>query len=121
VPDAQLLLRAPFEPQAARAAIDGFCGTRQDFDGVVACSDLLAIQAMQSLRSAGRKVPANVAVVGYDDMPLAAYCDPPLTTIHQPVDQAGAALVDALLRMLGGEKVSPITLAVNRVVRDSAP
>jgi DNA-binding LacI/PurR family transcriptional regulator len=121
VPDPQLLVRVPFEPQAARAAIDQLCSSGPEFDGVLACSDLLAIQTMQALRTAGRSVPGDVSVVGYDDMPLAAYCDPPLTTIHQPVDQAGAALVDALLRMLGGEKVSPKTLAVQPVIRESAP
>ena len=120
-PDVRLDVKVPFEPVAARAAIERLCDSGVEFDGVVACSDLLAIQMMQTLRARGKAVPLDVSVVGYDDMPLAAYCDPPLTTIHQPVDQAGAALVDALLRMLGGEKVPPQTLAVRAVVRESAP
>ncbi len=121
VPDTRLLVRVPFEPTGARQAIDQLCNSGLAFDGVVACSDLLAIQTMQALRAVGRSVPQDVSVVGYDDMPLAAFCDPPLSTIHQPVDKAGAALVDALLRMLGGEKGRPQTLAVNMVVRGSAP
>jgi DNA-binding LacI/PurR family transcriptional regulator len=62
-----------------------------------------------------------VAVVGYDDMPVATYCDPPLTTVHQPVALAGAELVDALLALLRGEATSPRTLPVHLVVRASAP
>jgi DNA-binding LacI/PurR family transcriptional regulator len=120
-PDAALEIAVPFEPDAARQVIDRLCGSGLAFDGVVACSDLLAIQTMQALRAQGRSVPADVGVVGYDDMPLAAYCDPPLTTVHQPVTQAGTALVEALLRMLQGEHALPRTLPVHLVVRASTP
>jgi DNA-binding LacI/PurR family transcriptional regulator len=118
---AALEIPVPFEVGAAREAMDQLCASGQRFDGVVACSDLLALQAIQSVRAHGLAVPADVSVVGYDDMPLAAYCDPPLTTVHQPVAQAGAALVDSLLRMLQGEHAMPRTLPVGLVVRSSAP
>jgi DNA-binding LacI/PurR family transcriptional regulator len=118
---AQLELPVPFEVGAARLAMDELCASGADFDGVVACSDLLALQAIQSLRAHGRSVPGDVSVVGYDDMPLAAYCDPPLSTIHQPVLEAGAALVEALLLLLEGERASPRTLPVALVLRASAP
>lgn len=120
-PIATLEIPVPFEVGAAREAMDRLCASGQGFDGVVACSDLLALQAIQSVRSQGLSVPIDVSVVGYDDMPLAAYCDPPLTTVHQPVAQAGAALVDSLLRMLQGEQALPRTLPVGLVVRASAP
>ena len=119
--DARLELPVPFEIVAAREALDRLCAGRTRFDGVVACSDLLALQAVQALRVAGRDVPRDVAVVGYDDMPVATYSDPPLTTVHQPVNLAGAELVDALLAMLRGERAAPRTLPVHLVVRDSAP
>jgi DNA-binding LacI/PurR family transcriptional regulator len=54
-------------------------------------------------------------------MPLATYSDPPLTTVHQPVGLAGAALVDAVLALLRGERALPRTLPVRLMVRDSAP
>jgi DNA-binding LacI/PurR family transcriptional regulator len=120
-PDARLEVSAPFEVGEARAAMEHLCTGRQRFDAVLACSDLLALQAIQAVRSHGREVPKDVSVVGYDDMPLAAYCDPPLTTVHQPVDVAGAAIVDALQRQLDGEHASPRTLPVQLVVRASAP
>lgn len=119
--DPRLELPVPFEIVAAREALDRLCASRVRFDGVVACSDLLALQAVQAVRVAGRDVPREVAVVGYDDMPLATYSDPPLTTVHQPVNLAGAELVDALLAMLRGERAAPRTLPVHLVVRDSAP
>ena len=119
--DARLELPVPFEIVAAREALDRLCASRTRFDGVVACSDLLALQAVQAVRVAGRDVPRDVAVVGYDDMPVATYSDPPLTTVHQPVGLAGAELVDALLALLRGERAAPRTLPVHLVVRDSAP
>jgi DNA-binding LacI/PurR family transcriptional regulator len=119
--DPKLEIPAPFDEAAARQAMDSLCASGRPFDGVVACSDLLALQAIQSIRTHGRMVPDDVSVVGYDDMPLAAYCEPTLTTVHQPVSKAGAALVDALLRMLEGERALPLTLPVKLVVRASAP
>jgi len=121
VADPKLELPVPFEMIAAREALDRLCAGRARFDGVVACSDLLALQAVQALRATGRQVPGDVAVVGYDDMPVATYSDPPLTTVHQPVGLAGAELVSALLTMLGGAPVAPRTLDVHLVIRDSAP
>jgi DNA-binding LacI/PurR family transcriptional regulator len=119
--DSKLELKVPFEIIAARAAMDRLCASRLRFDGVLACSDLLALQAVQALRAQGREVPGDTCVVGYDDMPLAAYCDPPLTTVHQPVALAGAEIVDAMLALLRGEGGGPRTLPVHLVIRDSAP
>jgi len=120
-PDPALELALPFEPVAARAAIARWLPGAPAFDAVFACSDLLALQAIQLLRERGRLVPEEVAVVGFDDMPLAAYCDPPLTTVHQPVAEAGAELVAALMAQLSGEQAAPRMLSVELVVRASAP
>jgi DNA-binding LacI/PurR family transcriptional regulator len=117
----QLELPVPFEIIAAREAMDRFCASGVKFDGVVACSDLLALQAVQAVRAVGLEVPRDVGVVGYDDMPLATYSDPPLTTVHQPVALAGTELVDALLTLLRGEPAAPRMLPVHLVVRASAP
>ena len=119
--DAALELPVPFESIAARAALDTLLASPLRFDGVVACSDLLALQAVQALRAHGLAVPRDVAVVGYDDLPMASYSDPPLTSVHQPVALAGAELVDALLALLRGEAAPPRTLPVHLVVRESAP
>jgi DNA-binding LacI/PurR family transcriptional regulator len=115
-----LELPAPFEPSAATAVVRDFCAARPDIDAVVCCSDVLALLMIQALRAGGRSVPGDVALVGYDDMPLAAYCDPPLTTIHQPVAEAGAELVEALLGQLQGQRPGPRTLPVYLRQRESA-
>ena len=119
--DAALELPAPFEPSVATSVLRDFCATQRDFDAVVCCSDVLALLTIQALRAAGRSVPGDVAVIGYDDMPLAAYCDPPLTTVHQPVAEAGAELVEALLAQLRGERCNSRTLPVYLKLRESAP
>jgi DNA-binding LacI/PurR family transcriptional regulator len=119
--DPKLELPVPFETVAARDAMDRLCSSNPDFDGIVACSDLLALQGVQAVRASGRQVPHDVAVVGYDDMPLAHWTDPPLTSVHQPVDLAGRELVDALLALLRGERATPRMLPVHLVVRASAP
>jgi DNA-binding LacI/PurR family transcriptional regulator len=135
--DPTLEVVSPFQSIAARRAMDRLCASGTSFDGVVACSDLLALQAVAAVRAAGRQVPGRrlarghpgvavgrrdgVAVVGYDDMPVASFTDPPLTTVHQPVALAAVELVDALLAMLAGQTVAPRILPVHVVVRESAP
>jgi len=120
-PFPELEIAVPFEPDAAHPILERLCASGMAFDGVVACSDLLAIHMVQALRAHGRTVPGDVGVVGYDDMPLAAFCEPTLTTVHQPVLEAGAELVAALLLLLKGERAPARTLPVHMVVRASAP
>jgi len=62
-------------------------------DGVFVASDLMGIGVLRALHDLGRRVPEDVAVVGHDDLPLAAYSDPPLTTIRQPVELLGQEMV----------------------------
>lgn len=119
--EAGLELPAPFEPSAATAVVQAFFEQQRDVDAVLCCSDVLALLSIQALRAVGRSVPGDVAIVGYDDMPLAAYCDPPLTTVHQPVAEAGVELVDALLAQLRGERIQARTLPVYLRQRRSTP
>jgi DNA-binding LacI/PurR family transcriptional regulator len=69
-------------------------------DAVFAASDLMAIGALRTLREAGRRVPDDVALVGFDDIEAARYTDPPLTTIRQPVADVAAEVVGLLLTRL---------------------
>ncbi|WP_380830457.1 GH1 family beta-glucosidase [Sphaerisporangium rhizosphaerae] len=89
-------------------------------DAVFAAGDLMAVGALSVLREAGRRVPEDVAVVGFDDAEAAAYTVPPLTTVRtSPADQARAA-VRLLLRHLDGGPVSSVILPAELVVRSSA-
>jgi LacI family transcriptional regulator len=69
-------------------------------DALFAASDIMAFGAMRALREAGLSVPEDVAVVGFDDLPAAAYSDPPLTTIRQPILRTGIEAVEVLVDIL---------------------
>ncbi|HXF60808.1 MAG TPA: LacI family DNA-binding transcriptional regulator [Caldilineaceae bacterium] len=90
-----------------------------DLDAVFVGSDVMAIGALEGLRSAGRTVPDDVAVVGYDDIALAAYCSPPLTTVRQNLPLAGRLLVERLLDVMEGRPAAPVMLPTELIVRRS--
>jgi DNA-binding LacI/PurR family transcriptional regulator len=90
-------------------------------DAVFVASDLMAHGALRALRDAGRRVPEDVAVVGFDDIEMARYTDPPLTTVRQPIEEIGHTLARQLLRLLAGEPVEPaLVLPTDLVLRDSS-
>jgi LacI family transcriptional regulator len=80
--------------------------------GIVAYNDLTAIGALRGLRRAGMRVPEDVSVVGFDDIEMAAWTDPPLTTIRQPTDALGQWAVDRLAGVLAGDSVTGVERAV---------
>jgi len=75
-------------------------GRGEKFTAIVAHDDLTAIGAIRALHEAGRQVPRDCSVIGFDDVPTAAYCNPPLTTIHQDMEQQGSVGVEILLEAL---------------------
>ncbi|GAA4011543.1 LacI family DNA-binding transcriptional regulator [Sphingomonas swuensis] len=90
------------------------------FDAIFAASDLAAIGAMKALQERGRRVPEDVAVVGFDDLAAAGYATPPLTTVAQDAKAAGQALVEALLDRIEGREEQPRLLPVTLKVRGSS-
>ncbi|MCB1577855.1 MAG: substrate-binding domain-containing protein, partial [Xanthomonadales bacterium] len=90
-----------------------------EIDGVFAASDLLAIGATNALLEAGLRVPEQVSVVGFDDIPLASYASIPLTTVQQDTKQAGEILVERLLQQIRGEPVESVMLPARVIVRRS--
>jgi DNA-binding LacI/PurR family transcriptional regulator len=89
------------------------------FDAVFAASDLLAIGAMRALSDQGVRVPGDVAVVGFDDIPIARFVNPPLTTVLQDTKLAGEILVATLLRQIRGEPAQNRMLPAKLVIRRS--
>jgi DNA-binding LacI/PurR family transcriptional regulator len=89
------------------------------FDAIVAASDLIAIGALRALLEAGVDVPRQVAVVGFDDIPAASLTNPPLTTVMQDTRQAGALLVETLLRQISGESAANSVIPTRLVIRKS--
>jgi LacI family transcriptional regulator len=69
---------------------------------VFVASDMMAIGALKALRQAGRQVPQDVALVGFDDIPIASAIEPALTTVRQPIERMGSMAVEVLLSVLEG-------------------
>lgn len=95
--DPALMVAAHFTVESAEAAVDALLARGASFDGIFAASDLIALGAIRSLLNAGLKVPEDVSVVGYDDVPFARYSRPSLTTILQDTSRAGRLLVSKLI------------------------
>ncbi|MCM4082068.1 LacI family transcriptional regulator [Actinoplanes sp. TRM88002] len=90
-------------------------------DAVFAASDSMAEGALRVLREAGRRVPADVRVVGFDDSGLAATTEPPLTTVRHPLDRVADEMVRLLTDVIAGRTPLSITVPTSLVVRESSP
>ena len=101
---ADLIAYGDFSAASAEHAVYRLLDRRPDVDAVFATSDLMATGVLRALRRTGRRVPGDVAVIGFDDAPLARHTSPPLTTVRQPVEQLGARAVDELLTLIGEEE-----------------
>lgn len=101
-------------------AMRALLSAHPDLDGVVAANDNMAAGALRVLRDAGRSVPGDVAVIGFDDLPIAMYTDPLLTTVHQPVQALGREAARMLIELLDGARPEPFILPTRVVVRESA-
>ena len=95
---------------------------RPGIDAIFAASDLMAAGAMHALRRVGRRVPADVAIIGFDDSPLAQHTDPRLSTVRQPVDEMAARMVSELLGLIADPQREPAhaVLETRLVLRESA-
>jgi DNA-binding LacI/PurR family transcriptional regulator len=103
--DPSLVAEADFSREAGAAATWALLERRPDLDGLFVASDLMALGALDTLRATGRRVPGDVAVVGFDDSELARSADPPLTTVRQPIELLGARMARMLLDQL--ERAAP--------------
>jgi DNA-binding LacI/PurR family transcriptional regulator len=83
--------------------INVFMAMRNPPEAIVCLHDLIAMNALKQCRVRGWKVPGDVAIVGFDDLPGAAVSEPPLTTVHQPLLEGGRRAVELLVRQLKGE------------------
>lgn len=92
----------------------------QTVDGIVCASDMIAMATMAELVSSGLSVPGDVAVTGFDDLPLAERAIPRLTTIHQDLRAGAEAMVAALFARMEGRDVPGVEMPPRLVVRDSA-
>ncbi|MCE6995227.1 LacI family transcriptional regulator [Saccharothrix sp. S26] len=117
--DPRLVVEGDFGTDRGAVATEKLMATGLRFDAVFAHNDLSALGVMRALTAAGRKVPDDVAVVGFDDIPIAAHAE--LTTVRQPMREMGEAAARLLLSRLEGAAPSrePVVLPTALVVRRS--
>ncbi|HET6215289.1 MAG TPA: LacI family DNA-binding transcriptional regulator [Micromonosporaceae bacterium] len=111
-----------FSEASGAAAMRRLLDARPDLDAVFAASDLMAAGALRVLRETGKKVPDDVAVVGFEDSAVAMQTDPLLTTVHQPVEEMGRQMARLLVATIRGEPADPpyVLLDTHLVPRASA-
>ena len=112
-----------YTPAGAAAAMDALLDLHPDVDGVFAASDSMAAAAIRVLRDAGRRIPQDVAVVGFDDLPIAHSSRPTLSTVRQPIEAMGREMARLLLQHIDAPASAPsqVVFATELVVRESSP
>jgi DNA-binding LacI/PurR family transcriptional regulator len=111
-----------FTLDGGRAAMERLLERDPELDAVFAASDLMALGALAALEASGRSVPGDVAVVGFDDSPLAVAARPPLTSVRQPIEEMGREMTRLLLRSIRGRDDAPrrVILDTSLVLRESS-
>jgi LacI family repressor for deo operon, udp, cdd, tsx, nupC, and nupG len=98
--DEALICHGNFSLEAGFAGAQKMLGLAERPSALFCENDEMAIGALKRIRQAGLRVPEDISVVGFDDIPMAAYCDPPLTTISQPAEAFGAKAVEMLIALI---------------------
>lgn len=111
---------ASMTADAAYEAIRAFLRQGSKFDAVFAATDVIALSAIRAISAAGLIVPNDVAVVGFDDIPMAAQSVPTLTTVRQDLPHGARTLVDLLFRRMNGEDAPSETMPAKLIVRESS-
>ncbi len=99
-----------------RRATEAWLRRGLEFDAIFSGNDEAAIGAIMALRAAGRRVPEDVAVVGFDDLPYARLIEPPLTTVHAPIQDAGLQATRQLVSLIQTGRAERMTLLPTEVV-----
>jgi DNA-binding LacI/PurR family transcriptional regulator len=120
--DGSLVEIADFTHDGGRTAMERLLSRDPKLDAVFAASDLMAIGALAALATAGRSVPEDVAIVGFDDAPMAATAAPPLTSIRQPIEEMGREMGQLLLNEIRqpGAASRQVILGTQLIVRGSS-
>ena len=120
--DTSLEVVGDFTQAGGAAAMERLLAARPDIDAVFAASDLMAAGALTVLTAAGRRVPEDVALVGYDDSPVATTTQPTLTSVRQPIEEMGQEMARLLIDAIEGSDRAPrrMILATELIERASS-
>lgn len=120
-PDEALVRYADFDPQSGFEQMNSLLNSGKKFTAVFVASDNVAMGAKSALRAAGLRIPEDISMVGFDDVPWARYADPPLTTIHLPAQELARTACVTLMDLMRGAHIAErtLTLETELVVRQS--
>jgi LacI family transcriptional regulator len=116
---ADLVVHSPFDVGGGRRAAEQLLATQPELTAIFAVNDFAAIGAMGAIRDAGRQVGGDMALVGYNDVPLVAELPVPLTTVRSPMREMGYAVVQLLKKRLDGLPVEAVRLPPTLMARAS--
>lgn len=102
--DEALVRYGAFTPQSGLTAMEELLAARPRPTAVFVASDVVALGALQAIRQSGLQVPEDLALVGFDDIPLAEFIDPPLTTVRLPATSLGWGAAELLIRLIAGDE-----------------
>lgn len=119
-PDPSLVVPGKYHEESGRVAIETLLQAKRSFSAVFAANDQMAMGAGLALHQHGLRVPDDVSLVGFDDLHTSRYMIPPLSTVHQPVEELGRLAALAMLDLLAGRKPTAGLPPPLFVVRDSA-
>ena len=114
--DPDLISIGGFDTAIAQASVTEWLKKGVVFDAIFAADDDSATGAINALQQAGRRVPGEIAVVGFDDIYVSQYLTPPLTTIQAPIEQAGYTAAQQLIRLIHQETVEPLILLPTHLI-----
>ncbi|MER5948463.1 LacI family DNA-binding transcriptional regulator [Streptomyces sp. NPDC001904] len=118
--DGRRVAHGDFSQESGARAMNELLDRHGDLDAVFVASDAMAAGALEALRAAGRTVPDDVAVVGFNDIVTAQHTTPTLTTVRQPIEALGREMTRMLLRAINEDTPTPLILPTELVVRESA-
>ncbi|MEV0284987.1 MULTISPECIES: LacI family DNA-binding transcriptional regulator [unclassified Kribbella] len=113
------VVHGDFSEDGGSRAMEELLAEHPDLDAVFIASDQMAIGALRVLKDAGKAVPGDVAIVGFNDITSARHTEPPLTTIRQPIQSLGREMARMLLNLISGEQPTPLILPTRLIPRSS--
>lgn len=119
VPDDQLLGQGDFQEAGGKQAMNAVLQRGVPFSAVIAANDQMAYGARLALHIAGLRVPEDVSLVGFDDLPHSAFTLPPLTTVRQPVYEIGKLAAETTLMLLNGAMPETVLIEAQLIARES--
>jgi DNA-binding LacI/PurR family transcriptional regulator len=118
----ELIATGDFSEESGARGMRALLDRDPELDAVFTASDPMAVGAMRVLKERGRRIPADVAMVGFDDSATARHTDPPLTSVHQPLEAMGREMARLLVARIRGETIerSMVILDTHLVPRESS-